>query len=620
MDNSTVEIRRNGRLSAGIGLVAAVMTVLYLNRAAGSGAVGDWAFCLVMAAIAISQLVSLVDARTPLLIADQQGVRIRLAQEWLGIPWAALEQVLVERRDHGLRDGRLVLRARNMGNALESLDAGARREVRWQRRLHGAPLTVPLSLGTRCSSDDLVGDLRALADRRTDVVLVTGAEKAMLVDEVETSAPAARVVEPVDDDETTQTHEPDLTAASESDDELADQPEHHPRPWFAALLSRLGGADRDIDRAEADQTDDVDDADETDDVDDADETVDADDADSADGAAARPAPDLLVEPVETPEESEPVAPAARVIDPVEAIRAARAGVRSEVTSSHGPRIALPVTNELEAAEDAEDDDELIPSGLVAPLGTVTIDDFAPVAAPEPVIGPEVRAARERAGLTIEQLSERTMVRPHVLEGIEIDDFGPCGGDFYARGHLATLARYLGLDKESLIASYDAHYSHAPINARRVFEAELATGLGGGMRTTSGGPRWSLLVAAVLSLLMIWGVARFFTDEPAQVAAPDSSAVDTAGLTGNRVPITSTLTQPRQLTVIVSGGPTEVTVRDGHRDVLWSGVLRDGARREIVGVAPFRVTADKGAHVRLLLGKADKGTVGSDLTKATRKIS
>ena len=44
MDNSTVEIRRNGRLSAGIGLVAAVMTVLYLNRAAGSGAVGDWAF------------------------------------------------------------------------------------------------------------------------------------------------------------------------------------------------------------------------------------------------------------------------------------------------------------------------------------------------------------------------------------------------------------------------------------------------------------------------------------------------------------------------------------------------------------------------------------------------
>ena len=64
---------------------------------------------------------------------------------------------------------------------------------------------------------------------------------------------------------------------------------------------------------------------------------------------------------------------------------------------------------------------------------------------DPVIGPELAAARSRLGLTVDQLADRTRIRPHVIESIEVDDFTPCGGDFYARGHLRTLARVLGLD-------------------------------------------------------------------------------------------------------------------------------------------------------------------------------
>ena len=99
-------------------------------------------------------------------------------------------------------------------------------------------------------------------------------------------------------------------------------------------------------------------------------------------------------------------------------------------------------------------------------------------AEDPVIGPELAAARTRLGLTVDQLAERTRIRPHVIESIEVDDFAPCGGDFYARGHLRTLARVLGIDVTPLLTTYDDRYADAPINPRRVFEAELATGANG----------------------------------------------------------------------------------------------------------------------------------------------
>src|SRR4029453_11989162 len=118
--------------------------------------------------------------------------------------------------------------------------------------------------------------------------------------------------------------------------------------------------------------------------------------------------------------------------------------------------------------------------------TFVIDDLAVLETVDPVMGPQLVAARARLGLSIDQLSERTRIRPHVIEAIEIDDFAPCGGDFYARGHLRTLARVLGVDVAPLLATYDETYADAPIDPRRVFEAELASGRPGPIRGVKGG--------------------------------------------------------------------------------------------------------------------------------------
>ena len=92
------------------------------------------------------------------------------------------------------------------------------------------------------------------------------------------------------------------------------------------------------------------------------------------------------------------------------------------------------------------------SRLGDPVDALVIDDFVTEPAYDPVIGPELAAARTRVGLSVDELAERTRIRPHVIESIEVDDFTPCGGDFYARGHIRTLARVLGKDPAPLLAA------------------------------------------------------------------------------------------------------------------------------------------------------------------------
>ena len=120
-----------------------------------------------------------------------------------------------------------------------------------------------------------------------------------------------------------------------------------------------------------------------------------------------------------------------------------------------------------------------------PVVVARVDDFVrPAGDPtrEALIGPLVAAARNRARLSVDALGERTRIRPHVIESIEVDDFDACGGDFYARGHLRTLARVLRARRRARCSDlYDERYAHGRIDARQVFEAELATGIGGGVR-------------------------------------------------------------------------------------------------------------------------------------------
>jgi hypothetical protein len=86
------------------------------------------------------------------------------------------------------------------------------------------------------------------------------------------------------------------------------------------------------------------------------------------------------------------------------------------------------------------------------------------------IGETLAGARRQAVLTITEVSQRTRIRESIIRAIERDDFSACGGDFYARGHIRSIARVVGIDPVPLISAYDAE--HGPLGAMRaadVFE-------------------------------------------------------------------------------------------------------------------------------------------------------
>ncbi|MFE0177403.1 helix-turn-helix domain-containing protein [Streptomyces sp. NPDC059002] len=133
-----------------------------------------------------------------------------------------------------------------------------------------------------------------------------------------------------------------------------------------------------------------------------------------------------------------------------------------------------------------------------PAGAHQADD-------RPSIGHVLQQARIDAGLTVDEVSSSTRVRIPIVHAIEQDDFSRCGGDVYARGHIRTLARAVGLDPAPLLAQYDeGHGGHppAPTPAAPLFEAER-------IRSEPRRPNWTAaMVAAIVAVIGFVGFTAF----------------------------------------------------------------------------------------------------------------
>ena len=118
------------------------------------------------------------------------------------------------------------------------------------------------------------------------------------------------------------------------------------------------------------------------------------------------------------------------------------------------------------------------------------------------IGDTLADARRQAGLTVTQVADRTRIRETIIRGIEQDDFSACGGDFYARGHIRSIASVVGIDPVPLIREYDeAHGAPEAMRAADVFEPSTPLRI-----KERRSLNWS--VAMILALLVIIGYGAY----------------------------------------------------------------------------------------------------------------
>lgn len=211
----------------------------------------------------------------------------------------------------------------------------------------------------------------------------------------------------------------------------------------------------------------------------------------------------------------------------------------------------------------------------------------------PSVGRTIQQARIAAKLTVDEVSATTRVRIPIVQAIEEDDFSRCGGDVYARGHIRTLARAVGLDPAALIEQFNEERGHEPalVPSGPVFEAER-------IRPEPRRPNWT--AAMVAAIVAVVGFVTFtFVNGNDSKSDPGAVAEDGAspGADETAEPETdpesekpggaeSPAPEPTDSAIagapadkvtlkVVANGRSWVMVKDVNGQQLYEGIMEDG---------------------------------------------
>ncbi len=243
------------------------------------------------------------------------------------------------------------------------------------------------------------------------------------------------------------------------------------------------------------------------------------------------------------------------------------------------------------------------------------------------IGEQLRAAREAAGLSLEDAARATHIRLKLLAAMEADDYTAFASPAQARGFVRNYAAFLGLEAEALLNS------RRPGNGRGALPAGATPppGVppGRAERGRRGGPRGLLIgLLMVAALAVVAGVGAWQFLQTVLTPAPTLPApAPTLPVTGSPVagvlltatpsppPATATAALPTPLPNYVG---VNVLVRAEQR--LWlralvdgveafAGQLAPGQTREFVGANTVELWTGNGRGARVVFNGQDQGVLG-----------
>jgi cytoskeleton protein RodZ len=223
------------------------------------------------------------------------------------------------------------------------------------------------------------------------------------------------------------------------------------------------------------------------------------------------------------------------------------------------------------------------------------------------IGATLAAARRRSGLSLSDVTAVTRVREPVIEAMERDDFDGCGGDFYARAHIRSVAKAVGIDPAPLIAEYDERTGRPPApTPHEIFEPDV-------MPARGGGPNWSVALAVALLLVVGYGFVAVFgggaapdSDASAPAAAAQSGSEPAAAPRQRAKPAARTPAGRVEIRLTLTGESwVKATGTDGSP--LFQGLLAEGDRKVFRHAEGIRLVVGNAAAARLVVNGHDLGS-------------
>jgi cytoskeletal protein RodZ len=238
------------------------------------------------------------------------------------------------------------------------------------------------------------------------------------------------------------------------------------------------------------------------------------------------------------------------------------------------------------------------------------------------LGEFLQQARENAGLSVDELAHIVNLRPGLIRAMESNDFLPCGGDTYARGHIRNIAQITGSNAQELLAIYDAEHS---VDSRSI-HAQLVDNNAAAIRSENRKLSWKVLVGASLSIVVLIGVAQFaisaVDSEPAATSMiteeTEPSQTPTPSPTASAAPTTSSPTMNNELTLSIAAtrGNSNIDVVIGGVSV-YKGPLFQGESKSFVGESSISVYLGNAGDLDLTLNGEKLAPLG-DRNQEIRK--
>ena len=228
-------------------------------------------------------------------------------------------------------------------------------------------------------------------------------------------------------------------------------------------------------------------------------------------------------------------------------------------------------------------------------------------------GERLKREREMREVSLEELTKATRISTRFLLALENEDWEKLPGGVFGHGFVRTIARYLGLDEESLLGEYDMARGGQALAEPAKPEERIPSP-----------PKWLPMAAVAVVLLIVialfyagrYGWRRYAAHRAAKQSAVSSSPA--AASQNNSSPGATAADSSLDLSVSTSATTRVRVMADGK--LLLDTELPAGETRHFSAKEQFEVTAGDSSAVLLELNGQAMPPLGAPGSSGTMVLS